>query len=431
MSTTPIEQPRKHDPLRTEILTDANFERVLTAFRKGFLERTGAEHIPFMVSLACQCFNNEYIYAFSAEEQRALPRLKQNLTSVRDLIVYAMYEPLWTVRDAAVRLRLDRDPDARELFIRQISEPAEEDEIKKHIPSFGVAADPVSHAVRSQYEESPYPRWISVELSKPLTFRERMHDRFPYMKSFEVGNPVRILVAGCGTGRHPIEIAAQYSDAQVTAVDLSKASLAYGIRQARRYKITNLDFLHGDILNLDMHQEFDAIEAMGVLHHMHDPAAGLRALLRALKPGGFMKIGVYSTRRRAVLQEAKRIISERNIGRSPQELRELRQEIIRRLPDPAKGPLGSPDFYYMSGFRDLLCHVQEVTYYPIELKPILEAGGLTVLGYRSLDSIAKAKYLEEFPQDPYARDLDLVDKFETEHLDLLSRGLQTFWVQAK
>jgi len=424
-------QPPTRDALRTGILTDASFERVLTAFRKGFLQGTVKENIPFMVSLACQCFNNEYIYAVSDDEQVALARLKENLASIRDLIVYAMYEPLWTVRDAAVRLGLDRDTDATELFTRQIAEPAEEEEIKKSIQSFGVSADPVSQAVREQYEESPYPRWIEAELPKPRTFEGAMRERFPYLTTVEAGSPVRILIAGCGTGRHPIEVAAEYLDANVTAIDLSKASLAYAIRQARRYGITNLRFLHGDILNFEMHQEFDEIEAVGVLHHMNDPAAGLRTLLRALKPGGFMKIGVYNTRRRAVLQEAKRIISERKIGKSPHELRVTRQEIIRRLPDPANGPLGSSDFYYMSGFRDLLCHVQEVSYHPIELKPILEAEHLTLLGYRSFNSSMKTQYLEQFPQDPYIRDFDLINAFESEHLDLLGGGLQTLWVQSK
>ena len=82
-------------------------------------------------------------------------------------------------------------------------------------------------------------------------------------------------------------------------MDFSKASLAYALRQARRYGSPNLSFLHGDSLNLEMHQEFDAVDAIGVIHHMADPAAGLRALIRALKPGGFMKLGLYSRRARS------------------------------------------------------------------------------------------------------------------------------------
>jgi SAM-dependent methyltransferase len=426
-----VDQPQIHDRLRREILADVQFERVLTAFRRSFLEGKGKEHIPFMVSLACQCFNNEYIYPVSEEEQRAVLCLKERIMSVRDLIVYAMYEPLNTVRDAAFRFGIDRDPDAQEIFRRQICEPAEEEEIKKNIPSFGVSVDPISRAVRGQYEESPYPRWVDIALPNPLTFHDAMRDRFPFLKSIELGSPVRILIAGCGTGYHPIAAAAKYSDAGVTAIDFSKASLACAIQRARRYDLPNLKFLHGDILNLEKHQEFDAIEAIGVLHHMSDPAAGLRALVRALKPGGFMKLGLYSRRARAVLLEAKRIIRERNIGTSLKELREVRQEIIRHQSGASKGPINMSDFYYTSGFRDLLCHVHEVSFHPAELMPVLDDAGLTVLGYRGIASPTRAKYLEKFPRDPYMRDLDLVDVFESEHPDLFNLNVQMLWVQAK
>ena len=50
------------------------------------------------------------------------------------------------------------------------------------------------------------------------------------------------------------------------------------------------------------------------------------------------------------------MICERNIGTSPGELRDVRQDIIRQQTGPAKGPLDLDCFYYMSGFRDLLCH---------------------------------------------------------------------------
>jgi SAM-dependent methyltransferase len=426
-----MNQPRIYDRLRTEILTDIQLERVHTAFRKGFLLRTGAENIPFMVSLACQCFNNEYIYAVSAEEQLALARLKENLASVRDLIVHAMYEPLGTVRDAAVRFGLERDPDAGELFVRQISEPAEEEEIKKGIQSFGVSSDSTSQAVREQYEESPYPRWIDLELLKPCTFQDALLERFPFLRSVKDGSPTRILIAGCGTGRHPITVAAKYPETQVTAIDLSKSSLAYAIRKARQYKIPNLNFLQGDILNLEMHHEFDAIEAVGVLHHMKDPVAGLRKLKSTLKPGGFMKLGLYSKRVRAQFQEATRMICERNIGTSSSELRDIRQEIIRLQNGATKDPTHFEDFYYMSGFRDFLCHAHEVSFYPAELKSVLEEMGLNPLGYRGIKSADRAEYIQRFPQDPYISDLDLFDAFESDHPDILRGGLQILWAQSK
>jgi SAM-dependent methyltransferase len=426
-----MDQLPVNDRLRTEIVTDVPLERAFTLLRRGFLEGNESKHIPYMVSLACQCFNTEYVYAVSAEEQVALSRLKENLTSIRDLIVYAMYEPLWTVRDAAIRLGLDKDADAKEIYIRQICEPAEEHEIKKTIPSFGVSADPVSAAVREQYEEFPYPRWIDVKFPTPRSFPEAMVERFPFLIPAPKEPNVKILIAGCGTGVHPIKVAAEFPSAMVTAIDFSEASLAYAIRQSRKYNLPNLRFLHGDILNLDMRGEFDVIEAVGVLHHMRDPLAGLQALRRALKPGGFMNLGLYSRRARANLQAAKELIQRRQIGMSAAELRAVRQEIIRDTTGLMKAPLEAPDFYYTSGFRDFLCHVHEVAFTPAELKPLLKAAGTTLLGYRGIDKEARAEYVKRFPDDPYMRNFDLVDAFESDHPEMLQGTLQMFWVRAE
>jgi SAM-dependent methyltransferase len=430
-----MDQRPVKDRLRSEILNDVRYERAFTAFRRGFLERNEAKHIQYMVSLACQCFNTEYVYAVSAEEQLALARLKENFTSIRDLIVYSMYQPLWTVRDAAMRLGIDNDDDAKEIYVRQICEPAEENEIKKTIPSFGVSADPVSQAVREQYEEFPYPRWNDLKLPAPRNFADAMLERFPFLAPAPDRDDVKILIAGCGTGYHPISIAAEYPSATVTAVDFSKSSLAYGIRQSRKYNVPNLKFLHGDILNLDMRgdmrAEFDVIEAVGVLHHMDDPVAGLLALRRALKPGGFMKLGLYSRRARANLEAAKELIHRRQIGRSARELRTVRQEIIQDASGLMKGPMEASDFYYTSGFRDLLCHAHEVAFTPAELKTLLKDTGTTLLGYRGIDKEARTEYVKRFPDDPYMRNFDLVDEYEADHPEMLHGNLQMFWVRAE
>ena len=59
--------------------------------------------------------------------------------------------------------------------------------------------------------------------------------------------------------------------------------------------LENLEYLHADILHLhQLGQKFDIIESAGVLHHMDEPMAGWRVLTDLLKPGGLMKIGLYS-----------------------------------------------------------------------------------------------------------------------------------------
>ena len=104
-----------------------------------------------------------------------------------------------------------------------------------------------------------------------------------------------ILIAGCGTGQHSIGTASRFSNCHVTAVDLSLASLAYATRKTNELKLGNLKYLQADILHLhQMGKEFDIIESAGVLHHMDEPMAGWKVIVDLLKPGGLMKIGLYS-----------------------------------------------------------------------------------------------------------------------------------------
>src|SRR5205085_4808293 len=115
-------------------------------------------------------------------------------------------------------------------------------------------------AVRAQYEEHPYPRWFSL-------------DRV----SGDAHEPARrLLFAGCGTGADAIRRAMQHPSWQIEAIDVSVRSLAYAIRMARHYGIANIRFTHADLRDVD--GTFDVVESIGVLHHLDDPLAGLRAL---------------------------------------------------------------------------------------------------------------------------------------------------------
>jgi 2-polyprenyl-3-methyl-5-hydroxy-6-metoxy-1,4-benzoquinol methylase len=449
-----LDDPLAHRLLRRTIVTDLSLERLLTIIRREYLQREedkhwelSPNHFRFMVSLACQCFNNEYVYATSAIEEESLERLTRYLRrqlgsnaeglalGLGGLIVFAMYAPLWTlgVSDNLLRMRaLSSNPDLQELVTRQACEHLEEEEIQKTIRSFGMSGEPLTDAVRRQYEESPFPRWLDMTLDSPVRFAGAMRERFPFLGHIETKQPVKILIAGCGTGYHPIRIATKYSDATILAVDISKASLAYAIRQARRYGLSNIEFLHGDILCVErLGMQFDAVECLGVLHHLADPTAGLRALASVLIPGGYMRIGVYSRRARAYLQDAQSLVASRGISRLPNDLRKIRQEIIAKiLANELKGkrvPTHHSDFYHLSGFRDLLCHTHEVQFSPVELGAVFRRLNLSFLGYSGLDDETRAAYAERFPMDSNMRDLELLEQFEAEHPDMFVY-LQILWL---
>ena len=50
------------------------------------------------------------------------------------------------------------------LFIRQVVEVQRERDLRESIPVLNPIEDDVSRAVRDQYEENPYPRWINTKL---------------------------------------------------------------------------------------------------------------------------------------------------------------------------------------------------------------------------------------------------------------------------
>jgi SAM-dependent methyltransferase len=98
-----------------------------------------------------------------------------------------------------------------------------------------------------------------------------------------------ILDAGCGMGRHARQIA-PFAET-VVAVDFSGA-----IEQAARNVADqpNVQCLQGDLTRLPVADEaFDFVFSMGVLHHIDDTEGTLRGLVRAVKPGGRLRVYLY------------------------------------------------------------------------------------------------------------------------------------------
>ncbi|MEW6130579.1 MAG: methyltransferase domain-containing protein [Acidobacteriota bacterium] len=98
-----------------------------------------------------------------------------------------------------------------------------------------------------------------------------------------------ILDAGCGSGRH-----AHYSakfGATVFGVDLGSAIY---VAKRNTDQFDSVLISQADLYNLPFALEsFDFIYSMGVLHHLPEPEAAFRNLLRFLKPGGEIHIYLY------------------------------------------------------------------------------------------------------------------------------------------
>ncbi len=161
--------------------------------------------------------------------------------------------------------------------------------------------------VRGQYEALPYPPCNPEDERKRmvLTWLEDLpminHYCFAGKQSFQ--DNFRALVAGGGTGDATIFLAEQLksTNAEVVHLDMSLASIALARRRAEIRGLTNIVWLHASLLDLPTLglEKFDYINCSGVLHHLANPDAGLKALRSVLKDGdplpGAIGLMVYAT----------------------------------------------------------------------------------------------------------------------------------------
>ena len=91
----------------------------------------------------------------------------------------------------------------------------------------------------------------------------------------------------------------------------------------------------------------------GVLHHLADPGAGLRALREVLAPAGAMHLMVYAPYGRAGIYMLQDYCRRLGIGHSERDVRELATSLKALPPDHPIAPLlrTSPDFASVAGAR--------------------------------------------------------------------------------
>ena len=311
-------------------------------------------------------------------------------------------------------------------------EPLKERELESSIPRLTPIEDRISRLVQEQYDESPYPRWIStVETGGwHKQIDEYLRAMFPLAQFSRLGkNKLDILIAGAGTGRQAIEVARQFSHSRVLAVDLSRTALAYAKRKSDELGVNNIEYGQANILEIEtLRRRFDVIYAAGVLHHLADPFAGWRHLLAVLGPRGFMNIGLYSERAREDIVAAQRFLAEQGYQPTPDDIRRCRNE-FERLPteSPLRRVMSFADFYSLSELRDLLFHVQEHSTNLPQIARFLIDNGLQFLGFNQAPHVLR-HYRRKFPQDSAMIDLGLWDRFEAENPRTFVAMYQ-FWAQ--
>lgn len=432
------------DGIRLLIIPSIALEKLLVSIRKWVclnINKIESENKikffePFILALAEQTFFNEYIYAISDDEIETIKNLASYLSEngIKDesdrfkLALIGCYQSvIFTFPNEENQFHeiSKKFPEYKNFLKTQFFDPYEEQKIKPSLETFDQLENVVSKNVQAQYEENPYPRWISIGNSASAVSNSPIHydDR---------DKPLKILIAGCGTGRHALGTAANYPNAEVIAIDLSKASLAYAQRKANESDLSKrVRFIHADILSMEKWQgEFDIIESSGVLHHMQDPFKGWKILTRLLKENGFFKIGLYSELARTQVVEARNYVQKNGFPATLDGIRKCRESILQ-LPsnDLMRIRLESTsDFYTTSLIRDLIFHVQEHRMTLPQIEGMMKKLNLKCHHFVFGNADILRRYDLQFPNDLKRNDMKNWHEFELLNPDAFI-GMYQFWCQ--
>lgn len=429
--------------LDSSTVRDLDLERLFTGARAQLLDRALADPaaaekwLPLGCALARQCFVNEYVFAESVAERAQADSLRSRvITALREgsdvpspcIAAIASYAPLGELPDPqALLARQWREPVDR-LLTQQVREVFQERALRASIPQLTPIGEGASARVRQQYEENPYPRWVLAPSRRPPVGVDAfLRMQMPWAPFVPLGErtSVDILIAGCGTGEHPIGMARRYRGARVLAIDLSLSSLCYAARKSAELGVTNIEYAQADILKLgSLGRSFDLIDASGVLHHLAEPATGWHELLALLRPRGLMRVGLYSELARADIVAARAFIADKGFASTASDIRRCRQAL---LDSPFRTVAKYRDFFSTSECRDLLFHVQERRMSIPAIKEFLVGERLRFVGFE-LDPATIENYRADYSDDSTMTNLDHWDAFETARPATFSAMYQ-FWVQ--
>jgi len=122
----------------------------------------------------------------------------------------------------------------------------------------------------------------------PLFMKISLDDEIALIKRIAKTGPAdRVLDLACGPGVFARPFAVESTDREVIGFDLSWPMLRYATTKAKRCRIENIAFMHGDAHYLPLKDSsIDVANCCGALHIFKDIRQVLSELNRVIKPNG-------------------------------------------------------------------------------------------------------------------------------------------------
>jgi len=249
-----------------------------------------------------------------------------------------------------------------------------------------VTNDPRVDAVSRQYEQWEYP--------PPVTDLEAWtKNHWDWFDPFwahrvlwpnqEYRPDLDILIAGCGTFQGAV-FAFMNRAANVVAIDVSRSALDHQQYLKDKHGLENLE-LH--LLPIEevssLGRDFDLIVSSGVLHHLADPVAGLKALGECLRRDGALGVMLYARYGRIGVEILESVFRDLGLSQDAASVQLVKDAI-------AVLPADHPIVTYLKRAHDLLTdgalvdtflHSRQRSYTVGECLDLVSAAGLTFQGW--------------------------------------------------
>ena len=240
------------------------------------------------------------------------------------------------------------------------------------------SADPIGEF----YTSHPYPPPIdNLDRARDMWQDENVHraEFHLFWPHKEYRAELDVLVAGCGTWQSA-KFAVCHPNARVSAIDITPTSIEHTGALKQKYELTNLELRQLSIESVaELDQRFDLIVSTGVLHHLADPDAGLRALHSVLKPDGAMYLMLYAPYGRAGVYMLQEYCRRLGVGTSEQDINEL-SATLQALPQhhPLVSMLrGAREALDAQALVDALLNPRDRTYSVPQLFDFVEGNDLS------------------------------------------------------
>ena len=235
----------------------------------------------------------------------------------------------------------------------------------------------------------------------------------------------RILDAGCGTGVSTDYLCHLNPGADVLGVDISEGALAVARERCARsgaaQQVSSLRQEQRSLLDLQGEGPFDYINSVGVLHHLDQPEAGLKALAARLAPQGLLHLFLYADAGRWEIHRTQKALTLLQVGTGADGLR-LGRDLFEILPQSNRLARHHRERWAVdcapdANFADMYLHPQETSYNLARLFAFVETAGLHFAGFSNPEVWDPARLLQGELLER-ARNLPLRDQWSlVEQLD--------------